>query len=160
MAFLSHLNTPVSGMTAQRLRMGIIGENIAKATVTETEGGGPYRRQVTLFNEIKGFKNIPSRQNRQFGDVLKMTLSERREIKSQGVQVMAVLKQENEDAPFKPVYDPTHPHADENGYYYLPNVDIAEEQLDMMAATQSYSNNIAVYDTLVSMAQRTLTMGK
>ncbi|MCL2070740.1 MAG: flagellar basal body rod protein FlgC [Oscillospiraceae bacterium] len=160
MAFLSHLNTAVSGLTAQRLRMDVISQNIANATTTETEEGGPYRRQVTLFGEVKEFKNINIGRNRRFGDILNMTLAERRELKNGGVQVAEVRKLEDEDSPFTPVYDPTHPHADEDGYYYLPNVDVAEEQLDLMAATHSYLNSLAVYDTLVQMAQRTIAMGR
>jgi flagellar basal-body rod protein FlgC len=147
-------------MTAQRLRLGVISENIAKATVTETEAGGPYRRQVTLFNEAQTFKNVRTgRGSRPFGEVFEMTLAERREMRNRGVEVTAVVKLEDEDSPFTPIYDPSHPHADENGYYYLPNVNVAEELLDSMAATQSYFNNLAVYDTLVSMAQRALGMG-
>ncbi|MCL1788723.1 MAG: flagellar basal body rod protein FlgC [Oscillospiraceae bacterium] len=157
--FLSHLDAAVSGITAQRLRMDVINQNITNALTTETEEGGPYRRQITLFSEVKGYKNI-NKRNRNFGEVLNMTLAERREMKFGGVTVAEVRKLENEDSPFTPIYDPTHPHADEDGYYYLPNVDVAEEQLDMMLATHSFQNNVAVYDTLVQMAQRTLSMGR
>lgn len=156
--FLSHLNTAVSGMTAQRLRMDVITENITKSLVTETEEGGPYRRQITLFGEVKEFENIKTRGRRTFGDILNMTLEERRKLKNGGVQVFAVVK--DNETPFTPVYDPTHPHADDDGYYYLPNVDIAEEQMDLIAATHSYQNSLAVYDTLVQMAQRALSMGR
>jgi flagellar basal-body rod protein FlgC len=150
-------------MTAQRLRMDVIAQNIANAITTETEAGGPYRRQVTLFGEGQKFRNIADVRERRpgsvnFGEILSMTLAERRQLRKQGVDVMAVIKDDNR--PFTPVYDPTHPHADEDGYYWLPNVDVAEEQLDLMAATHSYNNNIAVYDTLVGMAQRTLSMGR
>jgi len=160
MAFLSYLNVPVSGLTAQRLRIDVIGQNIANALTTETESGGAYRRQITLFSEIRDLKNIDTGRNhkRQFGEILAMTLEERRATKDKGVQVLAVVK--DQQTPLTPVYDPTHPHADEDGYYYLPNVDLAEEQLDLIAATHSYQNNLAVYDTLMQMAQRTLSMGR
>jgi flagellar basal-body rod protein FlgC len=158
MAFLSRLNTPVSGMTAQRLRVDVITENVAKATVTRTEDGGPYRRQMTLFAEAREFANVNTRRPRQFGEIFEKTLAERRQLRDKGVLVAAVLK--DEQTPFTPVYDPSHPHADEDGYYYLPNVDIAREQLDLMAATQSHANNLAVYDALVSMTQRALSMGR
>ncbi|MDR0223364.1 MAG: flagellar basal body rod protein FlgC [Oscillospiraceae bacterium] len=157
MGFLDHLNVPVSGMTAQRLRMEVIGQNVANATTTMTEDGGPYIRQITLFNEARTFKNVKARRS-GFGEIFSKTLAERREMKYQGVLVTAVVK--DEQTPTTPVYDPSHPHADEDGYYYLPNVDVAEEQMDAMAASQSYENNYAVYDTLVAMAQRALSMGK
>ena len=152
MSFLSRLDVPVSGMLAQRLRMDVIGQNIALATTTETEAGGPYRRQITLFGEDRGFAK------KRFGDILNTTFAQRREVKSKGVQVTAVVK--DTETPFTPVYDPSHPHADEDGYYYLPNVDVAAESLDMITATHSYQNNLAVYDTLVQMTQRALSMGR
>jgi len=157
MAFMSRLDVPISGMTAQRLRIDVITENIAKSTITRTESGEPYRRQITLFSENRGFKNIDTSRRRQFGEVFEKTLAERRQVRNKGVLVHAVLK--DEETPFKPVYDPSHPHADENGYYWMPNVDLIEEQLDLMTATQSYTNNLAVYDTLVQMTQRAMTMG-
>jgi flagellar basal-body rod protein FlgC len=158
LGFMPSLNIPVSGMTAQRLRLDVISQNVANAITTRTDDGGPYRRQITLFNEVRGFSNVDTTRNRRFGEIFEMTLSQRRAQRNQGVHVTAVIK--DEQRPFTPVYDPTHPHADERGYYYLPNVNVAEEQLDSMAATQSYLNNLAVYDTLVSMAQRTLSMGR
>ncbi|MDR0198032.1 MAG: flagellar basal body rod protein FlgC [Oscillospiraceae bacterium] len=157
MGFLGYLNIPVSGMTAQRLRMEVIAQNVANATTTMTEDGGPYVRQVTLFNEARSFKNFDTRKH-SFGEILNKTLAERREIKYRGVLVTAVVK--DDQTPLTPVYDPSHPHADEDGYYYLPNVDVAEEEMDSMAASHSYENNYAVYETLVSMAQRALSMGK
>lgn len=49
--------------------------------------------------------------------------------------------------------------ADENGYYYLPNVDVAEEEMDAMAATRSYEANLAVLNAVKSMAQTALSIG-
>jgi len=157
MAFLESLNIPVSGMTAQRLRMEVISENVAKATVTRTEDGTPYRRQITLFGESKDFKNFNVRKH-AFGEILNKTLAERREQKYKGVLVTAVVR--DEQTPLTPVYDPSHPDADEDGYYYLPNVDVAEEEYDAIAASISFDNNYAVYQTMVSMAQRALSMSK
>jgi flagellar basal-body rod protein FlgC len=157
MAFMSRLDVPVSGMTAQRLRIDVISENIAKATVTRTESGEPYRRQLTLFSENRDFKHVDTRGRRQFGEIFERTMAERRTLRNKGVLVHAVVK--DMETPLKPVYDPAHPHADEDGYLWLPNVDIAEEQLDLMTATHSYNNNLAVYDTLVQMTQRAMSMG-
>lgn len=42
----SGFNISASGMTAQRLRMDIIANNIANIDTTRTETGGPYRRQL------------------------------------------------------------------------------------------------------------------
>jgi len=38
-----------SGLTAERLRMDTIANNLANVNTTRTEEGGPYRRQVPVF---------------------------------------------------------------------------------------------------------------
>ena len=76
--------------------------------------------------------------------------------KNKGVLVTEIVEDET---PLTPVYDPTHPDADENGYYYLPNVDVAEEEMDAMAATRSYEANLAVLNAVKSMAQTALSIG-
>jgi flagellar basal-body rod protein FlgC len=158
-SFLPHLTIPVSGMSAQRLRMEVISHNITNAATTMTESGEPFRRQLTLFGEVRGFKNVQARQrNRPFGEILNMTLEQRRELNTnRGVQVFAVVK--DEETPFTPVYDPAHPHANEEGYVMMPNVDVAQETMDMMAAQVSFLNNVAVFDTLTNLANRALSMG-
>ena len=46
-----------------------------------------------------------------------------------------------------------------DSYYYLPNVDVAEEEMDAMAATRSYEANLAVLNAVKSMAQTALSIG-
>ena len=58
MAFLSSLNIAASGMAAERLRLDVISQNVANAKTTRTEDGTPYRRQVVLFSENKGFNSV------------------------------------------------------------------------------------------------------
>lgn len=159
MAFLSSLNIAASGMAAERLRLDVISQNVANAKTTRTEDGTPYKRQVVLFRENKGFDSV-----------LEETLAKRAEkIKSgtaggplyigrnKGVLVTEIVEDET---PLTPVYDPTHPDADEDGYYYLPNVDVAEEEMDALAATRSYEANLAVLNAVKSMAQTALSIGQ
>ena len=54
MAFLSSLNIAASGMSAERLRLDVIAQNVANAKTTRTEDGTPYRRQVVVFGENNG----------------------------------------------------------------------------------------------------------
>ena len=49
MGMFSSFNVNASGMTAQRLRMDIISENVANANTTRTEDGTPYVRKVVTF---------------------------------------------------------------------------------------------------------------
>jgi flagellar basal-body rod protein FlgC len=59
-----------------------------------------------------------------------------------------------------PVYDPTHPDADENGYVMRPNVDLVKETTDAMSATRSYEANITAFNAMKTLAQKALEIGK
>ena len=74
MAFLSSLNIAASGMSAERLRLDVIAQNVANAKTTRTEDGTPYRRQVVVFGENKGFNSV-----------LEETIAKRKELIAGGV---------------------------------------------------------------------------
>lgn len=147
MAFLNSLNIGGSALSAQRLRMDIIAQNIANSHTTRTESGEPYRRQQVVFAERDSFSNV----------LASKIANKRSKLALSGVVVAEVVEDES---PLKPVYDPTHVDADENGYVYLPNVDTAKEQIDLMAATRSYDANITVVNAVKSMAIKALQIGK
>ncbi len=168
MAFLSRLDIPLSGMMAQRMRLDVISQNIAFSTVTNMGDGNPYTRQVVVFSPQVGYENLNIRDyvNRKihsmtsgtaFSDVLSMSLYDRNKLSRDGVAVTSVVEDET---PYTPVYDPSHPDAGEDGYYYLPNVDVEEEQLDWTAATNSYDANLSVYTGMIKMAEQALTIGR
>jgi len=161
MAFLSHLDVSISAMAAQRLRSEVIQHNVANAHTTRTSSGEPYRRQMVVFGEKRPYKNLQLGKDyvthRDFGRILEMTLAERRQRRLAGVQVVRIVE---DQTPFTPVFDPTHPDANEEGYYYLPNVDEAKEIIDMLAATRSYEANLTIYDEMKNMAARALTIGR
>lgn len=135
-----------SGLTTQRLRMDIIAQNIANINTTRTEAGGPYRRKVTVIQE-----NQNSKPFSQY-------LSESREtFTGGGVKVVEV----KEDlSPFKRVYNPEHPDADEAGYVSLPNVDTLKEIVDMISATRSYEANVTVFNATKNLAMKALEIGR
>ena len=43
------IDTAASGLTAERLRMDVISNNIANANTTRTQGGGAYHRRYVVF---------------------------------------------------------------------------------------------------------------
>ena len=49
MSMFSAFDVTASGLTAQRLRMDVISENVANANTTRTEDGTPYRRKIVNF---------------------------------------------------------------------------------------------------------------
>ncbi|WP_294148271.1 flagellar basal body rod protein FlgC [uncultured Clostridium sp.] len=144
MAFLDSLNITGSALTAERFRTDIILQNIANQRTTRTEDGGPYRRKQVVFRE----------QQMDFKSELNRALST-----SGGGGVIAEEVVESEN-PFVPVYDPTHPDADEDGYVMMPNVNSAEEMVDLMAATRAYEANVTALNIAKSMTLKALDIGK
>lgn len=147
MAFLEGMNISASGLTAQRLRLDIISENIANVNTTRTEAGGPYSRKMVVFQPVNGTSNFRAAYNNA------STAS----TGGKGVVVSEVIEDERS---FKTAYDPTHPDADENGYVQLPNVDLLKETVDAMEATRAYDANITAFNAIKTMAMKGLEIGK
>lgn len=149
--FLNSMNIAVSGLSAQRLRMDIISQNVANADNVATTPEEAYKRQVVVFGEDKSFNNI-LRTKLGTGEIRHQKF-----IRYNGVQVMQVIEDET---PAEPVYDPTHPLADEWGYVYESNVDIAAEQIDIKEASNMYEANLSVLEVIKQMSQKALQIGK
>ncbi|GAB1477114.1 flagellar basal body rod protein FlgC [Bacillota bacterium] len=143
MDFLSALNISGSGLTAQKLRMDVIAQNIANAQVTRTEDGSPYRRKMVVLNSVEG--SFKSELNKAFGR------------KTGGVQVSRIVE---DPTPLVPVYDPAHPDADEEGYVMMPNVNTAQEMIDMLGASRAYESNVTAFNAMKSMAMKALEIGR
>ncbi len=137
-----------SGLSAERLRMDTISNNIANANTTRTEDGDPYRRQMPVF-ETRGDSFAAHLQNYmgQAGD----------SSDQQGVRVREIVE---DDAPFKEVYEPEHPDANDEGYVEKPNVEIVKEMTDMITATRAYEANATAIDNAKNMAVNTLDIGR
>lgn len=147
MSFLRTMDINASGMTAQRMRLDVVSENIANIETTRTESGGPYKRKVVV---------LETDQKNSFQQVLKNTAN-RKGSSYGGVKVAKILEDQKEG---KPVYDPTHPDANEEGYVLMPNVDLVKETVDGMSATRSYEANITAFNAVKLMAQKALEIGK
>ena len=135
-----------SGMTAQRFRTDIIAENVANVNTTRTEDGTPYRRKMVTFAERDKdtFYTLFANKTRQYG--------------GNGVKVAKILDDEETDYIMK--YDPSHPDADENGYVSYPNVNIVQEMTDLIDASRGYEANVTAFNSVKSMAQSGLQVGK
>ena len=69
------------------------------------------------------------------------------------------IKEDNE-TPFKLVYDPTHPDANAEGYVQQSNVDLLKEMTDLVSATRSYEANVTVFNANKSMLTKALEIGR
>ncbi len=148
MSFWNSLRIGLSGLTAQRLRLDLISNNIANAQTTRTEAGGAYQRQDVIF--------MPEQQN----DFLPKLVAARRNQEGSlqgGVRVVEIVT----DAEAGPrVYDPTSPDADAEGFVTYPNVDVVVEMTNMLSATRSYEANLASVEASKRMALKALEIGR
>lgn len=147
MGYFSALNIGASALTAQRLRMDTISQNIANAGTTRTEKGTPYRRRTVIFEE----KTLDG----PFSEYLSTNSKEL--FKGKGVRVSSI---EEDPTPFKKVYEPGHPDADGEGYVSMPNVDVITEMVNMISATRAYEANVTSINTTKSMAMKALEIGR
>jgi flagellar basal-body rod protein FlgC len=144
MGFFNSMNISASALTAQRMRMDIISQNMANANTTRTENGEPYRRRVAVL------KSIDSAPFSAYLEDAKNTVGG-------GVRVTSIVE---DDSPFKLDLNPGHPDADENGYVRLPNIDEVQEMIDMMTATRAYEANVTAFNATKNMALKALEIGR
>jgi flagellar basal-body rod protein FlgC len=133
---LSATDISASGMAGERMRMEVIANNIANAQTTRGENGQPFRRKNVVFssafdaalnsNDVRGMR---------------------------GVRVVGVEPDQSE---LPKSYRPGHPDADQDGFVTMPNVEIANEMVDLITASRGYEANLRVMRTFRDMVDRTL----
>lgn len=124
------LDTSASGLTAERLRMDVVSDNLANAQTTRTPGGGPFRREMVQFMAVP--LSVDG---------------------SGGVVVSGIVQ---DQSPFPLQYDPGSPDANAQGYVQLPNVNVTAEMVDMLAASRAYEANATAFSDNVKESQKAL----
>jgi flagellar basal-body rod protein FlgC len=151
MSMFHSMNTTSSALTAQRLRMDVISSNMANVDSTRGKFVNgewvPYRRKSVVL-EPKGAS---------FNSYLQGAMNSGNSVGS-GVKVSRIV--EDTKTPFKMVFDPEHPDANEEGYVQLPNVDPLREMVDLISTTRSYEANVTVFNASKGMLMKALEIGK
>lgn len=147
MSVFNSMNVSATGMTAQRLRMDTISQNIANINTTRTDEGGPYRRKTVVFEEIGSKNSFNNMLNGYLKDYASMG----------GVKVSKITE---DKSPFISVYDPTHPDANADGYVFMPNVNSLEEMTNLISANRSYEANITAFNANKTMIAKALDIGR
>ena len=124
-----------SAMTANRFWLERISNNMANATTTRTADGGPYRREVPIFQQIL---------DQETGATM-------------GVQATGVVK---DPTAFPQVYNPGHPDANPQGFVTMPNVNVINEMVDMIAAQRNFEANITVSSAVKNMMNKAIEIGR
>jgi flagellar basal-body rod protein FlgC len=127
--------TSASGMRVQATRLRVVAENLANVASTgATPGAEPYSRKVMSFDQAVD--------------------------RATGAAVVRPGGVTRDTAPFRTVYDPSHPAADTNGYVKLPNVNELVEVADMREAERTYEANVSVLTQARNMLSKTIDILK
>lgn len=140
------LQISASGLQSQRTVITVIAENMANVQTTRTEEGGPYLRKKAILSPTP----IPS--GSPFFDLLTLKM---------GPEAMGVKVQDIVEDPegLKTIYDPSHPDADESGLLLLPNVNLMEEMVSLLAASRVFEANVAAFNAAKTMTLKSLDIG-
>jgi flagellar basal-body rod protein FlgC len=123
-----------SAVSAQAQRLNAVASNLANAESAAGPDGKPYQARQVVFRAapVAGAAG------------------------GAGVEVAQVV--EDASAPRR-VYDPKHPLADASGYVTMPNVNVADEMVNMISASRSYQTNVEVMNTAKTLMLKALTLG-
>ncbi|MFQ5571734.1 MAG: flagellar basal body rod protein FlgC [Rhodothermales bacterium] len=156
----SVFRTAARGMEAQRIALGASSENVANASTTRTEDGSSYATkrvvQRALGERPVRFNNLLSRMEREVRRTNGQHmdgLSLRRRLPDVELGPEAEVV---EQLDVRLEYDPTHPHANAEGYVEYPDVNVVEEMARMMSANRIYEANLSAVQAAKEMIKRTL----
>jgi len=139
------LNTAVSvaasALSAERTRIEVAVSNIANSGSTRGADGKTYRRRdvVLTTDPVQSFDAALGAAS------------------ATGVRVAAIVE---DQSPAKRSYDPSHPDADTEGFVELPNVNPAEEMVDMVGASRAYQANLTAISLIRDLVSRSLELGR
>lgn len=127
-----------SAMSAQSVRLNTTASNLANADSVSSSLEQTYRSREPVFAAVmKGL---------QGGNAA-----------SAGVRVAGIVES---DAPLDTRYEPNNPMANEEGYVFLPNVNVVDQMANMISASRSYQNNVEVLNTSKQLLLATIRLGQ
>lgn len=151
MSIFNGINTSASALTANRFKMDVIASNLAnvdttRARINEDGEWEPYRRKL-VTQEARGG---------QFNSFLHKAMNKSDSV-GKGVRIRSVVE---DQTPFKQIYNPSHPDADELGFVQMPNVDPLQEMINLMSVTRAYEANVTALNASKGMLMKALEIGK
>jgi flagellar basal-body rod protein FlgC len=138
---LSGIDSTAAALNAERIRMDVTSQNIANVDTSKGLDGKPYQRQQVVFESVL-------RAQQAANDPASST------------QTVQIARIDKDTRPPRMVYNPGHPDADKQGMVAMPDINIHEEMVDMIAGSRAYEANLAVIKNAHSMAMQDLAIGK
>ncbi len=149
MGMYSSIEVSASGLSAERLAMDVIANNLANVNTTRTPEGGAFKRQLVIFA-----------QKQEQSDNASMNPLDTEDDPGKSRDGVAAVGIMSDPGPDRMVYDPTHPDADANGYVHMPNIDVVKEMVDMIAASRAYQANVTAIQESRNMGNAAMNLLK
>ena len=131
-----------SGLAAEKLRLNLISANLANISTTRTSDGGPYKRKAPVFEENFQLRRENDRSYK---------------IEDAGVKVSSIW--EDQGTP-RLVYEPNNPDADQQGFVAYPDINMANEMIDLITASKAYEANLMTLEAAKTMDQKALELNR
>lgn len=128
-----------AALNAERVRMEVVSQNIAHANTTRGPDGKPYQAQHVIFETV---------------------LENAQQAGGASPQSVVVSRIEKESGPPRLVYEPGHPEANAEGMVAMPDINVHEEMVELLAASRAFEANLAVLKNARNLAAQTLAIGK
>lgn len=138
---ISAFGISASGMEVQKIRLDTAALNLANASTTRANGGGPFKRLEVIVGE-RAFQTFESHLTGW--------------ISGGGAEVRQIRPV---DAPPRLIFEPDHPDADERGFVAYPNINPVSEMVDLIEITRAYEANVRAVNAAKTMALRALQIG-
>jgi len=140
MALFDVFDIAGSAMSSQSVRLNVTASNLANAQSVGGDEATTYHARHPVFSAVM--------QSLRPGQMPGQTT---------GVKVDGIVESQ---APLEKSYQPGHPLANEEGYVFMPNVNMVDEMSDMISASRSYQSNVEVLNTTKQLMMATLRLGQ
>lgn len=144
MNLITGIDVTAGALNAQKTRLDIVAQNIANTQTTRGPDGGPYRRKTVSFETELLQRLDPSASSAG----------------ASSARTVRVAEVGTDRRPGQRIYDPQHPDAGPDGMVEMPNVNLAQEMVDLITASRAYEANLSVVKNARQMAMKTLEIGK
>lgn len=149
------LDISSKGMSLQRARLGAVANNIANVNTTKDAEGEVYKRQIVVVQKLNDQK-FENYLNHQL-DLMGTDNNHGPNIRGgQSASDVLHFQTDIDDAEPRLVFDPSHPHAREDGYLEVPNINIVTEMVEMMTAQRAFEANVQVTEGAKNLAKYSL----
>jgi Flagellar basal body rod protein len=148
-------------MEAQRRKLSAATENLANTNTSQTEDGDPYALKRVAQEEGSAKYARLQRAQGEIRLETELQTTDERHVEEPSLpiasesEVMGPTTEIEEVEKERLEYDPSHPHADEEGYVHYPDVNVAQEMARMTSANRAYEANLTAVNATKKMVRET-----